>query len=91
MAVDASTFLTYDAAGNREDLSDVIYRISPTETPFMSGIEKSALELNAHALSGAAEQVAKWWLENDHISRETVVDLLTSLLWAGFGRQRASN
>ena len=40
MAVDAATFLTYSAIGNREDLSDVIYNIDPTETPFVSGIEK---------------------------------------------------
>jgi hypothetical protein len=30
MAVDASTFVTYAAIGNREDLEDVIYRIDPT-------------------------------------------------------------
>jgi hypothetical protein len=30
MAVEAATFTTYDAVGNREDLSDVIYRIDPT-------------------------------------------------------------
>lgn len=40
MAVDAATFLTYSAIGNREDLSDVIYNIDPTETPFVSGISK---------------------------------------------------
>jgi hypothetical protein len=40
MAVDAATFLTYSAIGNREDLSNIIYNIDPTETPFMSGIEK---------------------------------------------------
>ncbi len=28
------------AIGNREDLSDVIYRIDPTDTPFMSAIER---------------------------------------------------
>jgi hypothetical protein len=48
MAVDADTFLTYDAKGNREDLSDVIYRISPTETPFMSGIEKGSASAVLH-------------------------------------------
>jgi AcrR family transcriptional regulator len=64
---------------------DTVGKIADLLSPFMSGIEKSALEINAHALSGAAEQVAKWWLENDQTSRETVVDLLTSLLWAGFG------
>lgn len=36
MAYLAGTFGTTDAIGNREDLSDAIYQISPTETPFMS-------------------------------------------------------
>src|ERR1700739_4035834 len=40
MALPTNAFATYEAVGNREDLSDVIYRIDPTETPFMSGIEK---------------------------------------------------
>ena len=31
-------FKTYDATAIREDLSDVIYDISPTDTPFLSGI-----------------------------------------------------
>jgi hypothetical protein len=31
----------YDAIGQREDLTDVIYDISPSETPFMSSIGKS--------------------------------------------------
>ena len=31
-------FKTYDATAIREDLSDVIYDISPTDTPFMSSI-----------------------------------------------------
>ena len=36
MAVPAATYQTHTAIGNREDLSDVIYDISPTETPFMT-------------------------------------------------------
>jgi hypothetical protein len=35
MAIVANTFLTYDAKGIREDLSDVIYDISPEETPLL--------------------------------------------------------
>ena len=31
-------FKTYDATAIREDLSDVIYDISPTDTPFLSSI-----------------------------------------------------
>ena len=36
-----ATFQTYQAIGNREDLTDVIYNISPTETPFMSSVGKT--------------------------------------------------
>jgi len=35
------TFTRFDAVGAREDLSDVIYSISPTDTPIMSSIGKS--------------------------------------------------
>lgn len=40
MSLPTNTFATYEAIGNREDLSDVIYRIDPTDTPFISGIER---------------------------------------------------
>lgn len=36
MAAPTGTFQTYQKIGIREDLSDMIYNISPTETPFMS-------------------------------------------------------
>ncbi len=35
-----SAALTYQAAGNREDLMDVVTNISPTETPMFSGFKK---------------------------------------------------
>lgn len=35
------TYTKYDAVGQREDLSDVIYNISPTDTPVMSSIGKT--------------------------------------------------
>lgn len=40
MALPTNTFPTYSAIGNREDLSDMIYRIDPTDTPFMSAAER---------------------------------------------------
>jgi len=36
-----ATYQTYTAIGMREDLSDVIYNISPTDTPFMSTVGKT--------------------------------------------------
>jgi hypothetical protein len=35
------TFTAHSAIGQREDLTDIIYDISPTETPFMSSIGKT--------------------------------------------------
>lgn len=40
MSTPTNTFTTYSAKGNREDLSDVIYRIDPTDSPFTSAVDK---------------------------------------------------
>jgi len=40
MAVPADTYQTYQQIGIREDLSDMIYDLSPTETPVVSNIGK---------------------------------------------------
>jgi hypothetical protein len=40
MTVPTSTFKTYEAIGNREDLIDKIYKTSPTETPLLSALER---------------------------------------------------
>ena len=41
MAQVSGTYSKYDAVGLREDLTDIIYNISPTDTPFMSSIAKT--------------------------------------------------
>ncbi|MDR3005610.1 MAG: DUF5309 domain-containing protein [Acidovorax sp.] len=40
MPQQTNTFATFNAVGNREELADAIYRISPEETPFVSAIGK---------------------------------------------------
>lgn len=40
MTQPTGTFSSYDAVGNREDLSDIIYDISPIDTPILSMIPK---------------------------------------------------
>lgn len=40
MAIPAGTFVTLDAIGRREDLSDAIYDISPIDTPMLSSIAR---------------------------------------------------
>ena len=44
MAVPANTRETYGAIGIREDLSNIIYNISPTETPFLSGCGRGSAD-----------------------------------------------
>jgi len=44
MAEINNVFSTFDAKGNREQLSNVIYNISPTTTPFMSSIGKNSIK-----------------------------------------------
>ena len=48
MATPADTVSTYDAIGNREDLSNIIYDISPTTTPFISGISHGVATATNH-------------------------------------------
>lgn len=40
MALPADTLSTFTAIGNREDLSSIVYDVSPAETPFLSSIAK---------------------------------------------------
>lgn len=40
MALPTNTWTTFSAIGNREDLTDAIYNIDPTETPFASAVAR---------------------------------------------------
>ena len=56
-------FRTYAAVGLREDLSDIIYNISPTDTPFMSSVGKTKAtavyhEWQTDSLAAAAANAA---------------------------------
>lgn len=48
MAAPTNTYLTTAAIGNKEDISDVIYRISPTATPFLSLCAKTKASNTLH-------------------------------------------
>lgn len=67
MTLPVGTTTTFSEVGNREDLSDMIYRIDPTDTPFMSGADKAKAtavnhEWQTQALAAAAANAA---LEGD--------------------------
>ena len=74
MAAPTNTFLTTAAIGNREDLSDAIYRISPTQTPVLNMASKSKATNTLHEwqvqeLATAADNAQ---VEGDNASAKTV-------------------
>lgn len=48
MTAQTNSFSSYAAIGNREDLTNIIYNISPTDTPFMNTIGKSKASATKH-------------------------------------------
>lgn len=48
MAQPSNTHSTYDHVGRREDLSDIIYDVTPTETPFLTAIPKGKATSTKH-------------------------------------------
>jgi len=73
MTMETNAFNSFTAIGNREDLEDVIYDISPTETPFMSNVARTRATATFHewqtdALAAAA---ANRQLEGDAIAGQT--------------------
>ena len=75
MGLPTNTFTTFSAVGNREDLSDLIYRIAPTDTPFMSMSETAKATNKLHewqtqALASAAQNAQ---LEGDDANADSAV------------------
>lgn len=70
MTMATSAFSTFAAVGNREDITDTIYRIDPTDTPFYSGVEKAkASAVNHEWQTQALRSVAaNAQLEGDDIT-----------------------
>ncbi len=75
MAQPTGTFSTYDAKGIREDLEDIIYDVSPTETPFVRAIERLKAKQTLHewqtdALAAATKDNAA--IEGDDVVGDTL-------------------
>lgn len=82
MAIVANTFQSYQAKGIREQLSDVIYNISPTETPFVTNSGKGSatntyFEWQLDALAAAVTTNAQ--IEGDDVSSLDAVTPTTRL------------
>ena len=80
-----ATYQTYTAIGQREDLSNVIYDISPTDTPIMSSIGKSKAtavyhEWQTDSLAAATTNTAA--VEGDDATVASLFCLAMTLLQA---------
>ena len=67
-----ATYQTYTSIGQREDLSDVIYSISPTDTPFMSSIGKAKATATNHEWQ--TDALASATLSNFAVEGDTASD-----------------
>jgi hypothetical protein len=74
MAAPTNTFLTTAAIGNREDLTDIIYRISPTQTPVLNMASKSKASNTLHEwqVQELAAAAANAQAEGDDLTAKTV-------------------
>jgi len=81
MTLATSAFTSFDAIGNREDLSDIIYNVAPTDTPFITGIPRTDAKAVLHEWqtdSLAAASSTNFVLEGDE--SVTVATVATSRL-----------
>lgn len=74
MTIVTNAFATYEAIGNREDLTNVIYNISPTETPFMTSIGKAKAKATKHEWQ--TDTLAAASGSNAQLEGDTVVNTL---------------
>jgi hypothetical protein len=76
MTVPTGTFQAFQAIGNREDLTDAIYNVSPTETPLISMAKKTTAQAALHEWqteSLAAANVNNAVIEGDDAANQTLV------------------
>ena len=74
MGAPSGTFLTTAAIGNREDLTDVIYRISPTQTPTLNMASKTKATNTLHEwqTQDLAAAASNKQAEGDDLTAKTV-------------------
>ena len=86
MATVTNTFLTGSAIGNREDLSNIIYRIDPTDTPFLSGVARETATAVNHewqTQSLASASGTNYQPEGDDLLNSMALDAVTPTVRLG--------
>lgn len=75
------------AGGVAEETAQLRYdtaeRIAVLISAAVPELPAEAASATAHVVSGACEQLAKWWRRHPEMALETVVDHLMTTLWGG--------
>ncbi|MBU0782548.1 MAG: TetR/AcrR family transcriptional regulator [Gammaproteobacteria bacterium] len=67
---------------------DTVARIALLIQDLKNVVSDEEIIATAHALSGAGEQLAKWWLTQAGVPKAKVVNTMFNLLWAGLGQHK---
>lgn len=81
MAIATNTFTSFDAVGNKEDVSDVIYNVDPEETPFLNSAQNTTATNKLHQwqTDTYAAAAANAQVEGDDSPSATAVTATTLL------------
>ena len=76
----------YGAAEAEQLRFATVSRIRDLVVALEPAVDPVTAEAFAHAISGSAEQVAKWWRANPQLAREDVLARQTAFAWGGLGQ-----
>lgn len=62
---------------------ETVERIVDLLRPHLSGESDTTVHAMGHLVSGALEQIGRWWIRNPGLSRDQMVDYSVDLLWGG--------
>jgi AcrR family transcriptional regulator len=69
-----------EVADLRRRIARAVRRMVETSLPVPRGLSATEVDGIAHAIVGAGESLANWWLEHPEVSREDVVDLYVGVV-----------
>jgi AcrR family transcriptional regulator len=69
-----------EVANLRRRIARAVRRMVETSLPVPAGLPDVEVDGVAHAIVGAGESLANWWLEHPEVAREQVVDLYVAIV-----------
>jgi AcrR family transcriptional regulator len=76
--------LAEEVAGLRGQITEVVRRMVEGAVPPQSSLAPPASEAVAHAIVGAGESIANWWLEHPEVARQEVARWYAEVVQAAF-------